>query len=150
DKFVSLEKTRKDLNAAFDGLLAARPTAVNLKWALVRMKKIWDSPSANGKKLSKTLEREAKAIEAENLLGNQSMGRFGAELLKPNATLMTICNTGSLATAGLGTAFGVIWTAHHEGKVRKVLASETRPYLQGARLTAWELQKEKIPFELIT
>ena len=78
------------------------------------------------------------------------MGRFGADLLPSDATLLTHCNTGSLATAGLGTAFGIIYTAHRDGKVTKVVASETRPYLQGARLTAWELKNEKIPFELIT
>jgi len=169
-QFLAPEKARKELEAAFQGLLAARPTAVNLRWALERMRKIWapelsspaaagggsimDSPPVTGgndvKKWTKALEAEAIQIESEDRLANQAMGRFGASLIPATATLMTHCNTGSLATAGLGTAFGVIWTAFHDGKVRKVLASETRPYLQGARLTAYELHKERIPFELIT
>ena len=132
----------KALPAVFDGLLQARPTAVNLKWALERMRRVWQ---AGG-----NLEKEALAIENEDRLANATIGHFGADLLPSNATLLTHCNTGSLATAGLGTAFGMIWTAHRDGKVKKVLASETRPYLQGARLTAWELKNEKIPFELIT
>ena len=96
------------------------------------------------------IEREAIRIEEEDRACNTAMGRHGAALLPDEATVMTICNTGSLATAGLGTAFGVIWTAFHDGKIHKAIAAETRPYLQGARLTAWELQTEKIPFELIT
>jgi methylthioribose-1-phosphate isomerase len=153
-RFKSLAEARHELDVAFAGLFSARPTAVNLRWALERMKKVWDSQLQGGAKdlpaLIKALESEAIQIEVEDRAANQAMGRFGAALLKTGSTLMTHCNTGSLATAGLGTAFGVLWTAHQQGKVHKVLASETRPYLQGARLTAWELQKEKIPFELIT
>jgi len=140
---VLAAKKKADLQKAHEGLLAARPTAVNLKWALERMRKLWKAPIA-------TLEKEAQAIEVEDRENNQRMGEFGAALIPDEATMMTICNTGSLATAGLGTAFGVIWTAHRQGKLQKVLVSETRPYLQGARLTAWELQQEKIPFELMT
>lgn len=146
----SVATARQELAKASQGLLSARPTAVNLRWALERMGKIWGGPFESVKALAQALELEAVTIEDEDRAANQAMGRFGAALLKGNATLMTICNTGSLATAGLGTAFGVIWTAFQDGKVHKVLASETRPYLQGARLTAWELQQEKIPFELIT
>jgi methylthioribose-1-phosphate isomerase len=127
---------------AFDGLLSSRPTAVNLRWALERMKRVW---AAGG-----DLAREAAAIENEDREGNRRIGENGAALLPSDAVVLTHCNTGSLATAGLGTAFGVLWTAHRQGNIRKVIASETRPYLQGARLTAWELQQEKIPFELIT
>src|SRR6185437_16036309 len=100
--------------------------------------------------LGKILESEALRIESEDRRANRAMGALGAALLPQAATLLTHCNTGSLATAGLGTAFGVIWTASRQGKVSRVLATETRPYLQGARLTAWELKNEKIPFELIT
>lgn len=96
------------------------------------------------------LAKEAQRIEEEDRASNRAMGLHGAALLPANAVVLTHCNTGSLATAGLGTAFGVLWTAAQEGKIRKVIASETRPYLQGARLTTWELQREKIPFELVT
>jgi methylthioribose-1-phosphate isomerase len=106
------------------------------------MKRVW--------KAGGDLAREAAAIENEDREGNRRIGAYGASLLPADAVALTHCNTGSLATAGLGTAFGVLWTAHRQGKIRKVIASETRPYLQGARLTAWELQQEKIPFELIT
>jgi methylthioribose-1-phosphate isomerase len=139
---VVLAARQKALPKAYEGLLAARPTAVNLRWALERMRHVAD--------VSQDIEREAKAIEDEDRRANRKMGEFGAELLPSEAVMLTHCNTGSLATAGLGTAFGVLWTAHKQGKLKKVIASETRPYLQGARLTAWELKQEKIPFELIT
>jgi methylthioribose-1-phosphate isomerase len=150
---VVLAAQQGKLPEAFDGLLSARPTAVNLKWAIDRMRNVWSAPSptrGEGRALIKILEREARAIEEEDREANATMGRFGAELLPKDAVVLTHCNTGSLATAGLGTAFGIIWTAHRDHKVKKVVASETRPYLQGARLTAWELKNEKIPFELIT
>ncbi len=149
-RFRHVDEARKELAQASQGLLKARPTAVNLRWGLERMEKVWKAPFASVELLVKTLELEARAIEDEDRVANQAMGRLGSELLSPGANVLTICNTGSLATAGLGTAFGIIWTAFQNGKIHKVLASETRPYLQGARLTAWELQKEKIPFELIT
>ncbi len=166
-KFRTLEEQQLFLEKASAGLFRARPTAVNLRWALDRMHKIWGSwchsrESGNPKtldprfrgddnrKLAVALEKEAIAIEQEDRASNHVMGRYGAALLPSGATVMTICNTGSLATAGLGTAFGVIWTAFQEGKIKKVIASETRPYLQGARLTTYELKTEKIPFELMT
>jgi methylthioribose-1-phosphate isomerase len=121
---------------------------VNLRWALERMRSVWMAPSAVD--LAQRLEREAQQIEAEDRAANKAIGRHGAQLLPSGATVLTHCNTGSLATAGFGTALGVIWTAYQAGKIHKVLAAETRPYLQGARLTAWELKQEKIPFELIT
>ncbi len=139
---VVLAAKQKQLPQAYEGLLKARPTAVNLRWALERMRQVSE--------VSKDLEREAIAIEEEDRRSNQMMGAFGAGLIAPDSVFLTICNSGSLATAGLGTAFGVLWTAYHLGKIKKVIASETRPYLQGARLTAWELKEEKIPFELIT
>jgi len=161
---VVLAAKQKQIPQALKGLLAARPTAVNLQWALERMEKIHnnfgmqnadcgikeDINKKNQKSEIAALEAEAIAIETEDRLSNQSMGRLGSDLLPQNAIVMTICNTGSLATAGLGTAFGVIWSAHHAGKLKHVYALETRPYLQGSRLTAYELQQEKIPFELIT
>ncbi len=139
---VVLAARQHALPEAYEGLSAARPTAVNLRWALERMRRAAD--------VSQDLAREALAIEEEDRKANTRMGEFGAALLGPGSVMMTYCNTGSLATAGLGTAFGVLWTARRQGKLEKVIASETRPYLQGARLTAWELKQEKIPFELIT
>ncbi len=121
---------------AFRLLAKSRPTAVNLFWALERMKK------------AKDLEAEAKAILAEDLAANRAMGALGAELIPDKARVMTHCNTGALATAGHGTALGVIRSS--KGKKISVIACETRPYLQGARLTAWECMQERIPCTLIT
>jgi methylthioribose-1-phosphate isomerase len=117
-------------------LAKSRPTAVNLFWALERMKK------------AKDLEAEALAIFNEDLAANRAMGRHGAELIPDRARIMTHCNTGSLATAGYGTALGVVRASR--GKKVSVIANETRPYLQGARLTAYELVQEGIPCTLIT
>ncbi len=129
---------RSDLAA----LRAARPTAVNLGWALDRMEKILaevggDDPPA----LRARLAAEAAAIEAEDIELCRRMGAHGAALLPEACTVITHCNTGALATAGIGTALGVLKTAHDQGKRLRVLADETRPLLQGARLTAWELQR---------
>jgi methylthioribose-1-phosphate isomerase len=121
---------------AFTVLAKSRPTAVNLFWALERMRK------------AKNLEEEAQAIFAEDLAANRAMGKLGAELIPERARVMTHCNTGALATAGYGTALGVIRSA--KGKNISVIANETRPYLQGARLTAYELVQEGIPCTLIT
>jgi methylthioribose-1-phosphate isomerase len=121
---------------AYEILAASRPTAVNLFWALGRMKK------------AKDLEAEATAIFEEDLAANRELGRLGAELIPERARVMTHCNTGALATAGYGTALGVI-RASKDKKI-SVIANETRPYLQGARLTAWELVQEGIPCTLIT
>jgi methylthioribose-1-phosphate isomerase len=121
---------------AFEVLAKSRPTAVNLFWALARMRK------------SKDLKREAEAIFAEDLAGNHAMGKLGAALIPDRARVMTHCNAGALATAGYGTALGVIRSA--KSKIISVIACETRPYLQGARLTAWEMVQEGIPCTLIT
>jgi methylthioribose-1-phosphate isomerase len=121
---------------AFEVLAKSRPTAVNLFWALERMKK------------AKNLEAEAIAIYEEDLAANRAMGKLGAALIPEGARVMTHCNTGALATAGYGTALGVIRAA--KSKNISVIANETRPYLQGARLTAWELVQEGIPCTLIT
>jgi len=120
----------------YAALAKSRPTAVNLFWALERMKR------------AKDLEAEANAIFAEDLAANRSMGKLGAELIPDRARVMTHCNTGALATAGHGTALGVIRSA--KDKNVSVIACETRPYLQGARLTAWECVQEGIPCTLIT
>jgi methylthioribose-1-phosphate isomerase len=121
---------------SYDLLAKSRPTAVNLFWALERMKK------------AKNLKAEAEAIFAEDLAGNHAMGKLGAELIPENARIMTHCNAGALATAGYGTALGVIRSS--KSKNISVIACETRPYLQGARLTAWEMVQEDIPVTLIT
>ena len=121
---------------AYEVLAKSRPTAVNLFWALERMRR------------AKDLEAEAEAIFQEDLAANREMGRLGAELIKPGARVLTHCNTGALATAGHGTALGVIRSAKE--KAISVIACETRPYLQGARLTAWECMQEGIPCTLIT
>jgi methylthioribose-1-phosphate isomerase len=121
---------------AYEVLAKSRPTAVNLFWALERMKK------------AKDLEKEALAIFAEDLAANREIGRLGAGLIRERARVMTHCNTGALATAGYGTALGVIRSSKDKGI--SVIANETRPYLQGARLTAWELVQEGIPCTLIT
>ncbi len=126
----------KGSSEGYAALATSRPTAVNLFWALERMKR------------AKDLETEAKAIFEEDLAANRTMGRLGAELLPRGARVMTHCNTGALATAGHGTALGVIRSA--KDKNVSVIACETRPYLQGARLTAWECMQESIPCTLIT
>ncbi|MEP7270840.1 MAG: S-methyl-5-thioribose-1-phosphate isomerase [Acidobacteriota bacterium] len=132
---------------------ATRPTAVNLFWAIERMRYLFNSLARNGTALPEVRTRlieEAKRMHAEDIVANQNMGRYGAELIADGATVLTHCNAGALATAGYGTALGVIRAAVESGKRINVYADETRPFLQGARLTAWELQKEGIPVTLIT
>ena len=136
---VALAKQQgEDVRAAADELRAARPTAVNLAWAVDRMLRAGGEAS------------EADAIFREDVEANRRIGRFGAELLGNTATVLTHCNAGALATAGYGTALGVIRAAVEQGKHIAVFADETRPYLQGARLTAWELQQDGIDVTLIT
>ena len=127
-----------DLRFAAIELRDARPTAVNLAWAVERMLRASGDP------------KEAEAIFREDLEANHRIGRFGADLLGQTATVLTHCNAGALATAGYGTALGVIRAAVEQGKHIAVFADETRPYLQGARLTAWELQQDGIDVTLIT
>ena len=129
---------KEDRTEAAERLLAARPTAVNLRWALQRLSSVPDH----------LIEQEAIAIHREDLDINLAIGSYGAPLLQGG--VLTICNTGSLATSGHGTALGMIRTAHQQGRNIHVLALETRPYLQGARLTAFECHKEGIPCTLIT
>ena len=132
------KKNGDDLRVAADELRSARPTAVNLAWAVDRMLR------ANGS------TAEAEAIFREDIEANRRIGRFGSELLGKQSTVLTHCNAGALATAGYGTALGVIRAAVEQGKQIAVFADETRPYLQGARLTAWELQQDGIDVTLIT
>ncbi len=147
--------TRAEFDAAmeiaFRSLAASRPTAVNLFWALDRMRAALgagtrDDPRSTAGRLADA----ALAIFNADLETNRAIGRAGAALVPDGARVLTHCNTGSLATAGHGTALGVIRSARDQGKRISVIASETRPYLQGARLTAWEMIREKIPVTLIT
>lgn len=134
------------ISPALDRLNAARPTAVNLMWALARVRRALAAAGADWRAV---LEREARAIETEDLAANRRMGALGAALIAPGSGVLTHCNTGSLATAGFGTALGVIRAGVAEGRIGQVFASETRPWLQGARLTVWELLQDGIPATLI-
>ena len=131
---------------------ATRPTAVNLFWAIERMKRRFreEDGSASPEAISAALVREAQLIKEEDIAACRALGRFGAELVPAEATILTHCNAGALATAGYGTALGVVRAAVEAGRKIRVLADETRPFLQGARLTAWELQKDGIETTLIT
>ena len=132
-------------------LAATRPTAVNLFWAIERMRLRFDSLAATGGEgLRAGLLNEALAIQSEDVAACKRMGDLGAELLPSAARVLTHCNAGALATAGYGTALGVVRSAARNGRLEHVFADETRPYLQGARLTAWELHQDGIPVTVIT
>lgn len=133
------------MSRAKETLAASRPTAVNLFWALDRMEKLWLSAGPDLPRL----EEEARAIHREDVQMNETMGKAGAELVPQGARILTHCNAGALATGGYGTALGIIRAAHAQGKVSMVYADETRPLLQGARLTAYELVRDRIPVTLI-
>lgn len=141
---VLAAKTGEDLPRALATLRAARPTAVNLMWALDRMKARIDVGAD-----AAALEREAQAIQDEDLAANRHMGELGAALIEAGSQVITHCNTGSLATAGYGTALGVIRAGVEAGRIDAVYAGETRPWQQGARLTMWELVRDGIPARLI-
>jgi len=146
---TDIETLRRNVQEAAEVLRATRPTAVNLAWALDRSLRALDS-AADPSDARQTLVDTARNIHEEDVAGNQRMGGFGAALIPAGASVMTHCNAGSLATGGYGTALGVLRSAWTAGRLRHVHATETRPLLQGARLTAWELQREGIPFTLIT
>jgi len=153
----SSAKSAQALRAEFvvicDTLAKTRPTAVDLFWALERMKEHFAELTAKTSDLGKIRQaviEEAQLIHFEKKATDEAMGRFGAEFLPREGLVMTQCNAGALATAGIGSALGVIRTAFQQGKKIHVLVPETRPYLQGARLTAWELDKAGIPLTLIT
>jgi len=140
---------RNGLETVFNVLSATRPTARNLFQVIERMKKA----AARGRDiagLKKDLETEAAAIHREQVEADIKLAAYGASLLKKDSVIMTHCNTGPLATAGYGTALGIIVRAFEQGKVRLVFATETRPLCQGARLTAWELKQAGVPFKLVT
>ncbi|MES2859155.1 MAG: S-methyl-5-thioribose-1-phosphate isomerase [Pseudomonadota bacterium] len=136
----------RKMEPALQRLNAARPTAVNLAWALARMRRVLGEA---GPEWREVIEREARSIETEDLAANRRMGLLGAALIAPGSGVLTHCNTGSLATAGFGTALGVIRAGVAGGQVARVFAGETRPWLQGARLTVWELQQDGIDATLV-
>ncbi|MCB0077399.1 MAG: S-methyl-5-thioribose-1-phosphate isomerase [Anaerolineales bacterium] len=145
-----LATLQRDLDAARAMLYEARPTAVNLRWALERMDHVARrDPNATADGVRAALQREAMAIADEDVAINQRMGAHGAALLPAQANVLHHCNTGGLATVDWGTALGVIRSAHESGKQIHVWVDETRPRLQGARLTTWELMKWGIPHTLI-
>jgi methylthioribose-1-phosphate isomerase len=134
------------MQSAIDELNRSRPTAVNLMWAIARMRRVL---AAAGQDWREVIEREALSIEREDLAANRRMGELGASLIESGSGVLTHCNTGSLATAGFGTALGVIRAGVAMGRISRVFAGETRPWLQGARLTVWELREDGIPATLI-
>lgn len=138
---------KQDIEADLQTLAQSRPTAVNLFWALERMRGFIAALPEGDPGLA--LLEEATRIHDEDIAANRQMGALGAELIKPDSVVLTHCNTGSLATGGFGTALGVIRAAYGAGKIKHVYADETRPWLQGARLTAWELVEDEIPVTLI-
>jgi methylthioribose-1-phosphate isomerase len=137
------------LKSVLETIEATRPTARNLFMATGRMQKAAEAAGSVAE-IKKALVREAASLHAAEVSATRSLARFGAELIEDGFSILTHCNTGSLATTGYGTALGVIKYAHEQGKKIKVFADETRPRLQGARLTAWELKRAGIPFTLIT
>jgi len=150
-RLVSRADFDAGLEKAFTVLAESRPTAVNLFWALSRMRRVWQaSQQRSVSEIADVLLQEAHEVSAEDVRINRAMGSFGAALLKDGDRVLTHCNAGALATAGHGTALGVIRSAVESGKRISVIADETRPFLQGARLTAWEMVQEKIPVTLIT
>lgn len=145
------ENLEAEMPVICDTLAKTRPTAVNLFWAIDRMKRVY--ASLRNQPLQKIREQmviEAQRVRDEDIAINQAMGRHGAPLVPDGKTVLTHCNAGALATAGFGTALGVIRAAVQAGKKIDVFADETRPFLQGARLTAWELQRDGIETTLIT
>jgi len=147
----TVEAFKQEFLAAHEQLIKTRPTAVNLAWGLNRMKSVFESGKNKPfEELKKILIQEAIQIHDEDILINKTMGEFGQTLINNGDTVLTHCNAGALATAGFGTALGVIYAAANEGKKIAVFADETRPFLQGARLTAWELHKNNIDVTLIT
>lgn len=151
---ATLEELRARFPEICETLRATRPTAVNLFWGIERMRQVFEQaaaePGATPASVAARLEREALEVYEEDIAINRSIGRHGGALLPAEGRVLTHCNAGALATAGYGTALGVIRAAVEAGKKIEVLADETRPYLQGARLTAWELMQDEIPTTVIT
>jgi methylthioribose-1-phosphate isomerase len=139
------------LEPVFASMLSTRPTAVNIQWVVKRLRRLLDSHRAAPVKLLKEmLVEEGKRVLDEDIEVNRTIGRFGAELIKDGDTILTHCNAGALATGGYGTATAPLFVAKEQGKRIQVIADETRPVLQGGRLTAWELMQAGIPVTLIT
>jgi methylthioribose-1-phosphate isomerase len=150
-KAVELRPFQREMESVFQEMVRARPTAVNLGWAVSRMREIcFGRDGKNVASLKKDLVEACLRIHREDLEINWNLGLHGSPLIGDGARVLTYCNTGTLATGGYGTALGVIRTCIRQGKRIGVIACETRPFLQGARLTAWELTQEKIPVTLIT
>jgi methylthioribose-1-phosphate isomerase len=150
---ISIEDLQVELREICDTLAKTRPTAVDLFWALERMKLRFQElvqHTADFAAIQKGMIEEAQKVHREKLATDEAIGRFGAEFMPKDGRVMTQCNAGALATAGIGTALGVIRVAFEQGHKLHVLVPETRPYLQGARLTAWELHRGGIPLTLIT
>ncbi|MGD8377361.1 MAG: S-methyl-5-thioribose-1-phosphate isomerase [Acidobacteriota bacterium] len=141
----------RGMERLYEAMGATRPTAVNLFWAIDRMKRVAAEHRAQGPvAVAEALTTEAKTMKDEDIAACRALGRFGQGLVPDGGTVLTHCNAGALATAGYGTALGVVRAAVEAGKKVSVLADETRPFLQGARLTAWELAKDHIPVTVIT
>jgi len=150
-KTTDFDKFVKEIDKICDHLAGTRPTAVNLFWAIDRMKKLIDDNNTKSvAQLKKILKAESKRVLEEDISICKQIGQKSAKLIKNGDTILTHCNAGALATGGYGTALGVVRAAHEAKKKVHVFADETRPFLQGARLTAWELMKDKIPVTLIT
>jgi methylthioribose-1-phosphate isomerase len=152
-KANSIAELRSEFTEICDTLRKTRPTAVDLFWALERMERRFTElleSNAHMAAIRKALVAEAQNVHLEKLATDEAIGRFGAEFMPREGQVMTQCNAGALATAGIGTALGVIRVAFEQGRKLHVLVPETRPYLQGARLTAWELHRGGIPLTLIT
>jgi methylthioribose-1-phosphate isomerase len=151
-KAQSVSELRAELPEICGTIAATRPTAVDLFWGIERMKRRFEEISASGDlgTVRAAMVAEAGRIHEEKRATDEAIGRFGAEFMPSSGTVMTQCNAGALATAGIGTALGVIRVAVEQGRKLRVLVPETRPYLQGARLTAWELHEDGIPLTLIT
>ncbi|MBN2198401.1 MAG: S-methyl-5-thioribose-1-phosphate isomerase [Candidatus Aminicenantes bacterium] len=144
-------RTEDAFNRVTERLRRTRPTARNLFWALERMKSVFEqNRDASPEEMTSRLEAEALAVEAEDIDINKRIGSAGRSLIRDGMSVITHCNTGGLATAGYGTALGIVRAAFEEGRKVRVVVDETRPYLQGARLTCWELRRLGIPHVLIT
>jgi methylthioribose-1-phosphate isomerase len=152
-KATGTQKFAAEFHKICESMAATRPTAVNLFWAIERMRRTFAAAAQSGASVDQikdVLDREAQAIHDEDVASCRAMGAYGAEVVPAEATILTHCNAGALATAGYGTALGVIRGAVEQGKRVTVLADETRPFLQGARLTAWELVRDGIQTTVIT
>jgi methylthioribose-1-phosphate isomerase len=148
---TNLDGFQRHMDNVCEVLAATRPTAVNLFWAVDRMKRVLAAtPLTSLDICQQRLLEEALAMVEEDVRVNQTLGKYGATIIQDGDSILTHCNAGALATAGYGTALGVVRAAWEEGKTLRVFADETRPVLQGARLTAWELQQDGIPVTLIT